>query len=125
MTKKPKVMIVEDDPDMIQLLSVILNRGGYEPVPALGGEEGLRLLREEGADLILLDLMMEDISGWQVLDTVKADETLRQTPVLIISARHHLEDPEQTEAHAGLFEGYLVKPFVVRDLLTKIVEAMT
>jgi adenylate cyclase len=119
------VMIIEDDPDMIQLLSVILKRGGYQPIAALGGNEGLRLLREGGVDLILLDLMMDDINGWQVLDIVKADPDLRQIPVLIISARHHLEEPEQTAAHAGLFEGYMVKPFVVRDLLDKIVEAMT
>jgi CheY-like chemotaxis protein len=125
MTQKPSVMIIEDDPDMIQLLSVILKRGGYAPVAALGGNEGLRLLREGAVDLILLDLMMDDINGWQVLDIVKADPDLRQIPVLIISARHHLEEPEQTAAHAGLFEGYMVKPFVVRDLLDKIVEAMT
>jgi CheY-like chemotaxis protein len=124
MTNKPRVMIIEDDPDMIVLLKVILRRGGFEPLAALGGREGLRLLQERGADLILLDLMMDDLSGWQVLDLVKADECLRQIPVLIISARHHLEDPEQTFAHAGLFEGYLVKPFVVRDLLTKIMEAL-
>jgi len=124
MSQKPRVMIIEDDPDMIDLLSVILTRGGYEPVRALGGQEGLRLLREKQADLILLDLMMDDISGWQVLDAVKEDPDLRQIPVLIVSARHHLEEPEQTAAHEGLFEGYLVKPFVVRDLLVKIVEAL-
>ena len=124
MTQKPRVMIIEDDADMIELLSVILRRGGYEPVPALGGLEGLRNLREQGADLILLDLMMEDLNGWKVLETVKTDETLRQIPVLIISARHHLEDPEATAAHEGQFEGYLVKPFVVRDLLTAILEAL-
>jgi CheY-like chemotaxis protein len=117
-------MIIEDDPDMIDLLSVILRRGGYEPVAGLGGQQGLGLLREGGADLILLDLMMDDMSGWRVLELVKEDESLRNIPVLIVSARHYLEDPHQTEAHAGLFEGYLVKPFVVRDLLTKIVEAL-
>jgi len=124
MTQKPRVMIIEDDADMIELLSVILRRGGYEPLPALGGLEGLRNLREHGADLILLDLMMEDLNGWKVLETVKTDERLRQIPVLIISARHHLEDPEATAAHEGQFEGYLVKPFVVRDLLTAILEAL-
>lgn len=124
MTQKPRVMIIEDDPDMIDLLSVILRRGGFQPVRALGGEAGLQLLRDGGADLILLDLMMDDVNGWQVLDAVKADPDLRRIPVLIISARHHLEDPVQTAAHAGLFEGYLVKPFVVRDLLVKIVEAL-
>jgi CheY-like chemotaxis protein len=117
-------MIIEDDPDMIDLLSVILRRGGYEPVPALGGQAGLRSLREQGADLILLDLMMEDLNGWKVLETVKTDEKLCQIPVLIISARHHLEDPKATAAHEGQFEGYLVKPFVVRDLLTAILEAL-
>ena len=124
MTQKPKVMIIEDDPDMIDLLSVILRRGGCEPVSGLGGQEGLRILREGGADLILLDLMMDDMSGWQVLEIIKQDESLRDIPVLIVSARHYLEDPDRTAAHAGLFHGYLVKPFVVRDLLTKIVEAL-
>ncbi|MFN2185276.1 MAG: response regulator [Anaerolineae bacterium] len=124
MTHKPRVMIIEDDPDMIDLLTVILKRGGFEPVSGLGGQEGLRVLREQGADLILLDLMMDDMSGWHVLELVKQDETLRMIPVLIVSARHFLEDPYQTEAHAGLFEGYLVKPFVVKDLLSKIVEAL-
>ena len=124
MTEKPRVLIIEDDPDMIDLLNVILRRGGYQPVSALGGQEGLRVLREEGADLILLDLMMDDISGWRVLELVKQDESLRSIPVLIVSARHFLEDPDQTAAHSGLFEGYLVKPFIVRDLLTKIVEAL-
>jgi CheY-like chemotaxis protein len=124
MTQKQKVMIIEDDPDMIDLLTVILRRGGYEPVAGLGGKEGLRMLREGGADLILLDLMMDDMSGWRVLELVKKDENLRKIPVLIVSARHYLEDPDRTSAHAGLFEGYLVKPFVVRDLLTKIVEAL-
>ena len=124
MTQKPRVMIIEDDPDMIDLLSVILRRGGYEPVASLGGQQGLCMLREGGADLILLDLMMDDMSGWRVLELVKEDESLRSIPVLIVSARHYMEDPDQTEAHAGLFEGYLVKPFVVRDLLTKIVEAL-
>ena len=124
MTHKPRVMIIEDDPDMIDLLTVILKRGGFEPVSGLGGQEGLRVLREQGADLILLDLMMDDMSGWHVLELVKQDETLRMVPVLIVSARHFLEDPYQTEAHAGLFEGYLVKPFVVKDLLSKIVEAL-
>jgi DNA-binding response OmpR family regulator len=124
MTAKPRVLIIEDDADMIELLSVILRRGGYEPVSALGGEDGLRKLREGEADLILLDLMMEDISGWKVLEQIKDDKTLSQIPVLIVSARHYLEDPIETESHAGLFEGYLVKPFIVHDLLTQIKEAL-
>jgi CheY-like chemotaxis protein len=124
MADKLRVMIIEDDVDMIELLSLILKRGGYEPLPALGGKEALRLLEEAPVDLILLDLMMEDVSGWTVLETIKANERLRAIPVLIVSARHHLEDPVQTAVHSDQFEGYLVKPFVVRNLLAQIEEAV-
>lgn len=124
MTEKRQIMIIEDDPDMIDLLSLVLKRGGFEPIPALGGQEGLRLLQETSVDLILLDLMMEDMSGWTVLESVKADERHRTTPVIIVSARHHLEDPSQTVAHADQFEGYVVKPFLVRDLISQIKETI-
>ncbi len=119
-----KVLIIEDDGDMIELLSLILRHGGFYPLCAFGGEEGLRVVRETPVDLILLDLMMEDISGWTVLELLKADDRLRSIPVIIISARHRLEDPVQTAAHADQFEGYLVKPFLVRDLLSQIQEAL-
>ena len=124
-TGKRRIMIIEDDPDMIELLSLIVRRGGYEPVAALGGQEGVRKLQELGADLVLLDLMMGDMSGWLVLQTVKGDETLQHIPVLIVSAKHQMEDPSQAEAFAHLFEGYLVKPFVVQDLLSQITEALS
>ena len=123
-TGKRRIMIIEDDPDMIELLSLIVRRGGYEPVAALGGQEGVRRLKEVGADLVLLDLMMGDMSGWLVLQTVKGDEALQHIPVLIVSAKHQMEDPGQAEAYAHLFEGYLVKPFVVQDLLSQIMEAL-
>ena len=121
---KRKIVIIEDDPDMIELLSLILRRGGYEPVPALGGQEGVRVLQEQGADLVLLDLMMGDMGGWSVLRIVKSDEKLRSIPVVIVSAKHHQEDPDTTRAYAHLFEGYLVKPFVMQDLLSQITEAL-
>jgi adenylate cyclase len=121
---KPRVLIVEDDADMIELLALILKRGGFEPVSALGGVEGLRVLKDDGADLVLLDLMMEDMNGWRVLEAIRADERLRHIPVVIVSARHYLEDGGQARANQDLFEGYLVKPFVMKDLLTQIVEAL-
>lgn len=117
------VLIIEDDQDMIDLLSAALRHGGFQPIAALGGRQGLATLREQPVDLILLDLMMGDMNGWQVLDAIKADEALSAIPVLIVSARHYLEDV-QTESHEGLYEGYLVKPFVVRDLLAQIREAL-
>ncbi|MBN1661050.1 MAG: response regulator [Anaerolineae bacterium] len=121
---KQRVLIIEDDTDMIELLTLILKRGGYQPIAALGGVEGLRMLRDGGADLILLDLMMEDINGWVVLEAIRADEKLCHIPVLIVSAQHYLEDGGQARANQDLFEGYLVKPFIMKDLLTQITEAL-
>jgi CheY-like chemotaxis protein len=124
MSNKQQVMIIEDDPDMIELLSLILKRGGYKALPALGGQAGLQQLQKTTVELILLDLMMDDMSGWTVLEKIKADKRLSDIPVLIVSARHHLEDPHETESHANQFVGYVVKPFIVQDLLTQIKEIL-
>ncbi len=125
MAEKQRVMIIEDDLDTIELLKVILELKGYQPLPALGGKTGLRMLEEEGpADLILLDLMMDDIDGWTVLRTIKADARFAQIPVIILSVRHQLEDLSKTKAHAGMYAGYVVKPFNVRELMSTIEEIL-
>ncbi len=125
MTKKQRVMIIEDDLDTIELLKVILELRGYEPIPAVGGKEGLRRLRQEGpVDLILLDLMMDDMDGWTVLQHVKSDGRFCDVPVVILSVRHHLEDLSKTKAYADMYAGYMVKPFNVRELMAKIEEIL-
>ena len=113
-------MIIEDDPDTIQLLQVVLKTGGYEPIPALGGKAGLLQLAESPADLILLDLMMDDVDGWTLLETLKQDPDLSQIPVIILSVKNPLEDPRRIKSHAGMFDDYVVKPFNVRDLLSRV-----
>lgn len=120
MATKFQVMIIEDDPDTIQLLQVVLKTGGYEPIPALGGKAGLRLLADSSADLILLDLMMDDVDGWTLLETLKQDPALAEIPVIILSVKNPLEDPRRIKSHAGMFADYVVKPFNVRDLLTRV-----
>jgi len=118
-------MIIEDDLDTIELLKVILEIKGYEPIAALGGKRGLELLNAgKQVDLILLDLMMNDIDGWTVLRTLKANNRFGQIPVIILSVRHRLEDLIKTKAHAGMFAGYMVKPFNVRELLTTITQVL-
>ncbi len=124
MTPKKRVMIIEDDPDTIELLGVILELRGYEPIPAYGGQAGLQKLEEGPVDLILLDLMMDDIDGWTVLGTIKADEALMGIPVIILSVKHQLEDLGRAKAHEGQFVGYMVKPFNMRALLAKIADVL-
>lgn len=124
MTPKKRVMIIEDDPDTIELLGVILELRGYEPIPAYGGQAGLQKLGEGAVDLVLLDLMMDDIDGWTVLETIKADEDLKGIPVIILSVKHQLEDLGRAKAHADQFVGYMVKPFNMRALLAKIADVL-
>lgn len=124
MAQRHRILIIEDDPGTLNLLEQIVRRAGYEPCLAREAQEGLERLRKEGADLLLLDLMMKNMDGWTLLEAIKADDHLRQVPVIIVSARHPKEDPVRTEAHVGMFEGYLVKPFEVNALIAKIREIL-
>lgn len=120
MTQELRVMIIEDDPEIIRLHSIFLKRAGYEPIPALGGRQALRLLEEITVDLILLDLMMPDLDGWAVLRAIRENDKLRTTPVIIVTVRHPLEDQDQVRTFAGQFEGYLMKPFVGESLINLV-----
>jgi two-component system alkaline phosphatase synthesis response regulator PhoP len=122
-----RILMIEDDREMVTLGRLILEREGYEVLAAYNGTEGLNLLRRENGkiDLLLLDIMMIGMDGWQVLTEVKSDEKLRHIPVIMLTARHYLEDEDETAAYADKFEYYVVKPFVVRDLLAKIAEVLS
>jgi len=119
-----RILIIEDDHEMISLGELFLRRAGYEVLSALGGEAGLEVLRTEPVDLVLLDIMMAGMDGWTVLEEMRAHEQWRDIPVIMLSARHYLEDEVRTTAHAEMFSDYVVKPFVVRDLLDKIKAAL-
>ena len=120
MADKHKILIIEDDLDTIDLLETVLRTGGYEPLSGVGGVGGLRRLREAGADLILLDLMMHDMDGWSVLRALHADPDLRHVPVIILSVRSPLEDPERIEDCGDMFVDFVRKPFSIHDLLDRI-----
>jgi DNA-binding response OmpR family regulator len=124
MTQKRRILILEDDSSTLNLIAQIVARAGYEPILARRGREGLQLLQDTGADLVLLDIMMKDMDGWAVLKTIRADPSFGNIPVLIVSARTPGEHPSEMEAHAGLYEAYFVKPFEVDDLVVKIAEML-
>ncbi len=119
-----RILIIEDDPEMIDLAELFLCKAGYKVLPALGGQAGLEVLRTESVDLVLLDIMMAGMSGWVVLEKIRAHKEWRDIPVIVLSARHYLEDERETASYAGMFTEYVVKPFVVRDLLSKIEAAL-
>jgi CheY-like chemotaxis protein len=82
-----KIVYVEDHADMIDLAKLILESKGFEVIGAIGGREGLETIRREMPDLVLLDLMMPDMDGWEVHRKIKADEQLKNIPVIVITAK--------------------------------------
>jgi DNA-binding response OmpR family regulator len=114
--------MIDDDREMITLGRLILEREGFEVISAHGGLEGLEILNkaDQQIDLILLDIMMLGMDGWQVLQIIKSNDKLARIPVIMLTARHYLEDESETSNYSDMFDGYVVKPFVVRDLLGKI-----
>jgi CheY-like chemotaxis protein len=101
------VLIVDDDLQLVELFGRMLQsaRDVYQPIRAFGGVEALARLRQEPVDLVLLDLVMPEVSGLQVLEEMKADPALAQIPVIVISAQY----PETTQAGGGLYLS-LVRP---------------
>jgi CheY-like chemotaxis protein len=102
------VLVVDDEPDVLLLCRVNLELEGYTVLEAPDGEIGLALARAEHPDVILLDVQMPGIDGWQVLAALKADPEVRAIPVVMLTAR--VQGPEQRR---GLTEGvteYLTKP---------------
>ncbi len=102
-----KVLIVDDDPQLVEMISRMLQSAGdvYQPIRVFGGAEALAQLRQEQIDLVLLDLVMPEVSGLQVLEEMKATPALAQIPVIVISAQY----PETTQAEGRLFLS-LVRP---------------
>ncbi len=114
------ILMIEDDEEMLALNELILEKEGYRVLSATGGVAGLEVLRNNRVDLILLDIMMEDMDGWEVLSRIKGDERFKSIPVIMLTARHYQEDEQETARYAEYFEGYIVKPFVVEDLIKEV-----
>jgi two-component system, OmpR family, response regulator VicR len=118
--EKPKTIIyIEDDPEMIDLVSLILNRRGFLVKRGNGGREGLDLVIKEPPDLVLLDLMMPDMDGWDVYQQIKANENTRNVPIIIITAKAQAID-RVLGLHIAKVDDYLSKPFRPQELLDSI-----
>ncbi|HEY69199.1 MAG TPA: response regulator [Anaerolineae bacterium] len=118
-TEAKRIVCIEDEPDMIELLRAILEGKGFEFIGADGGVEGLKVVREKKPDLILLDLMMPDMDGWEVFQQVKDDPELSTIPVVVVTAK-----AQSIDKVLGLYiaraEDYITKPFKVQDLVDSI-----
>jgi len=114
-----KIVYIEDEQEMIDLVRLILGRKGYEVIGANGGREGLRIIRELLPELVLLDLMMPDVDGWDVYQRLKSDETTRSIPVIVITAKAQNID-KVLGLHIAKVDDYIAKPFTPQELLDSV-----
>ena len=117
--EKKKVLCIEDEPEMIDLIKLILERKGFEVLGAVGGQEGLNVIRREHPDLILLDLMMPEVDGWEVFRQMRADENLKDIPVIVVTAKAQSID-KVLGLHIAKVDDYLTKPFGPQELLKSV-----
>lgn len=113
------VVCIEDEPAMIDLVTLILKNRGYEVLGALGGKEGLAIVEREKPDVVLLDLMMPDMNGWDVYQQMKADEELANIPVIVVTAKAQNID-KVLGLHIAKVQDYITKPFSPAELLKSI-----
>lgn len=119
-----KVVYIEDDLEMIDLVSLILNRRGFQVLGAHGGRTGLEMVLQELPDLILLDLMMPGMDGWEVFQQIKANEKTRTIPVIIITAK--AQDIDRVLGlHIAKVDDYICKPFRPQELVESIEKVLS
>ena len=116
---KRSVVCIEDESEMIDLIRLILGRRGFELTGATGGVEGLEAIRRVKPDLVLLDLMMPGMDGWEVYRRMKADAMMKTIPVIIVTAKAEGID-EVLAKHIAKVDDYIKKPFSLQELLQAI-----
>lgn len=120
---KVKLVYVEDQPDMINLVRAILDKQGYEVIGALGGENGIDTIRSEKPDLVLLDIMMPHMSGWDVFEKMKADEGMENIPVIILTVKAQQYD-KVAALYSARVDDYITKPFSPGELIRRVDNVM-
>lgn len=110
-----RIVYIEDEPEMIDLVRLILSRKHYEVTGAGGGREGLEIIRATMPDAVLLDLMMPDMDGWEVYHQLKADDATRAIPVIVVTAKAQSID-KVLGLHIAKVDDYISKPFSPKDL---------
>lgn len=117
--KSHRIVCIEDEPEMIDLIKLILGRQGFEVMGANGGLEGLELVRKENPDVVLLDLMMPDMDGWEVYQKIKSNEDTRDIPVIVVTAKAQNID-KVLGLHIAKVDDYISKPFSPQELLDSV-----
>jgi DNA-binding response OmpR family regulator len=117
------IIYVEDDADMVELVKLILERKGYHVDGAKNGRDGLEIIKRELPDLVLLDLMMPDIDGWNVFQQLRGNEDTKDIPVIVITAKAQSID-RVFGLHIAKANDYIAKPFKPQELVDSVAKVL-
>jgi two-component system response regulator VicR len=118
-----RAVYLEDEPELIDLVRLILARKRYEVIGAPGGKAGLNTIRKNKPDVVLLDLMMPDMDGWEVFHQLKGDCETKDIPVIIITAKAQNIDKVMALQIAKVSD-YIAKPFTPQELLDSLAKVL-
>jgi DNA-binding response OmpR family regulator len=114
-----RILSIEDDPEMSTLIQLIFERKGHRVIGVRRGEIGLEFLRSLKPDVLLLDLMLPDVDGWDIYRQMKGDKELSKVPIIIVSARSQMQD-----AALGFKvidnDRFIEKPFEIQELINAV-----
>ena len=117
-----KILLADDEADIVTLVSARLKAGGYEVVSATDGETALKLAKEQGPDMVILDVMMPKLDGYKVCRLLKFDSRYKTIPVMMLTARTQPEDIELATACGA--DAYMTKPLDSKEFLAKIAQLL-
>lgn len=115
MNNLSQIVCIDDEPGIIELVSLVLQSEDIQVVGAKNGSDGLSIMRQNPPDAVLLDIMMPDMDGWEVYKQIRADETLKNLPVIILTARTSSFEEVIARERVGVND-YLTKPFMPDEL---------
>jgi len=116
------ILVVDDSPFVVDVFVTMLERGGYRTVAAYGGTECLEILKTVIPDLILLDIMMEPMDGWETLEHIKENPETKEIPVLMLTAKQLT--PAEAQEYGIYIEDYILKPITHRELYEAITHVL-
>ena len=120
MSQNPKVVVcIEDEPGVIELIRLILERRDFQVIGAENGPDGLTAIRQHKPVLVLLDLMLPGMDGWEVYRRMKADDAMKDVPVIVVTAKAEGID-EVLAKHIAKVDDYVKKPFSLQELWQSI-----
>ena len=114
----PRVLIVDDQAEIREITTTVLESEGYQVAAMAAGSHAVEALGNEPFDLVLLDINMPGMDGWQTLRMIRADDRLSDLPVVMFSVKGELSDKVQSLKDGA--SGYITKPFVVDELLARV-----